>query len=283
MAGRTSSRMRFTSTRVLRCLLAACVSPGLIGAPARAADPVIAAAGDIACDTTSEFFNGGLGTDGHCRQRATSDLLVDGGPLRGADARRHPVPRRRPGGLRGLLRPELGAGQADHPPDRRQPRVRHVERARLLRLLQRRRRQTGPAGDRDKGYYSYDLGSWHLVALNSNCDQLDRGAPRTDALPGSPQEHWLRTDLAAAPQARARSPTGTPRASTPGYRGNSPAAQAFWEALYEAGADLVLSGDAHDYERFAPQDPRGQLRPRPGHPPVRGRDRRRLLHRLEQR
>jgi hypothetical protein len=49
-----------------------------------------------------------------------------------------------------------------------------------------------------------------------------------------------------------------------GFRGNSPTGQAFWEALYASGADLVLSGDAHDYERFAPQDPRGNFDPARG-------------------
>jgi acid phosphatase type 7 len=78
MAGRTSSG-RLTRSRVLVCVLSACAFSALIGAPAHAADPVIAAAGDIACDTGSEFFNGGAGTPGHCRQRATSDLLVNRG------------------------------------------------------------------------------------------------------------------------------------------------------------------------------------------------------------
>ena len=58
-----------------------------------------------------------------------------------------------------------------------------------------------------------------------------------------------------------------------GYRGNSPTGQAFWEALYAAGADLVLSGDAHSYERFAPQDPRGNFDPARGIRAVRGRHR----------
>ena len=64
--------------------------------------------------------------------------------------------------------------------------------------------------------------------------------------------------------ANARSLTWHSPRFNSGYRGNSSTGQAFWDALYEAGADLVLSGDAHSYERFAPQDPRGNLDPARG-------------------
>ena len=129
-------------SRALACsfaLLAACVALALIGAPAQAADPVIAAAGDIACDTGERVLQRRLG---HRRPLPPAGHVGPArgrGPLRGADAGRHPVPRRRPGGLRGLLRPDLGTREADHPPDRRQPRVRDIGRAGLLRLLQRAR------------------------------------------------------------------------------------------------------------------------------------------------
>jgi hypothetical protein len=102
-----------------------------------------------------------------------------------------------------------------------------------------------------------------MVALNTNCDQLDRGGGANGCAPGSPQEHWLRTDLGAERQQCTLAYMHSPRFNS-GYRGNSSTGQAFWEALYEAGADLVLSGDAHDYERFAPQDPRGNFDPARG-------------------
>ncbi len=66
----------------------------------------------------------------------------------------------------------------------------------------------GPAGPRGRGYYSYDIGAWHIVALNSNCTRVSCGA-------GSIQERWLRADLAAHPDRLARSPTGTTRATAP--------------------------------------------------------------------
>jgi hypothetical protein len=107
------------------------------------------------------------------------------------------------------------------------------------------------AGDPAKGYYSFDLGSWHLVSLNSNCSEIGG----CDA--GSPQEQWLRQDLAAtaAPcilgffhHARFSSVAGT-RSSM----------LAFWQAFYDYGGDVVLSGHDHVYERFAPQTPDGTL------------------------
>jgi hypothetical protein len=113
---------------------------------------------------------------------------------------------------------------------------------------------TGPAGDRTKGYYSFDLGSWHLVALNSNCAQAGGcGA-------GSPQETWLRSDLAAHPAACTLAYWHHPRFSS-GQHGNTTAVAPLWDALYAAGADLVLNGHDHDYERFAPQTPGGAADP----------------------
>ena len=108
------------------------------------------------------------------------------------------------------------------------------------------------AGNRTKGYYSFDLGTWHLVALNSNCSAVG-GCDE-----GSPQEGWLRADLAARRAVCTLAYWHHPRFSS-GKHGSDPTYTAFWQALYEADADLVLVGHDHDYERFAPQDPRGRL------------------------
>jgi len=102
------------------------------------------------------------------------------------------------------------------------------------------------AGDSLLGYYSYDLASWHIVVLNSVAD----------ARAGSAQEQWLRADLAAHPAACTLAYWHYPRFSS-GLHGNSPEMEAAWEALYEAGAEVVISGHDHDYERFAPQTPSG--------------------------
>ena len=127
-----------------------------------------------------------------------------------------------------------------------------------------RGQQNGPAGPRDKGYYSFDLGSWHLIALNSSCDQLDTGRGRQRVCAGLAAGALAANRPRGPAHVTARSPTGTSRASTPVTAATHRTGQAFWDALYEAGADLVLSGDAHDYERFAPQDPRGNLDPARG-------------------
>ena len=229
-------------------------------APALAADPVIAAAGDIACDTTSEFYNGGLGIDNRCRQRATSDLLVNGGlsaVLTLGDTQYHvgsfddfqAVFDPTWGRVKPIIRPIVGNHEYG------------TSNARgYFDYFNGDGRQRGPAGERGKGYYSYDLGNWHLIALNSVCDQLDRGATAHGCAPGSPQEHGLRADLAANRRTCTLAYVHSPRFNS-GYRGNSALVQPFWNALYEARADLVLSGDAHDYERFAPQDPEGRFDP----------------------
>jgi acid phosphatase type 7 len=106
------------------------------------------------------------------------------------------------------------------------------------------------AGDPGKGYYSYELGSWHIIALNSNCTIIACGA-------GSAQEQWLRADLAAHPAACTLAYWHHPRFSSGSAHGSSAATAAFWQALYDHNADLVIAGHDHLYERFAPQAPNG--------------------------
>ena len=107
------------------------------------------------------------------------------------------------------------------------------------------------AGDPTKGYYSFDVGAWHLIALNSECSSVG------GCQAGSPQETWLRADLAAHPAACTLAYWHKPRFSSGGLHPSSAAFQPLWQALYDAQADVVLSGHAHDYERFAPQAPNG--------------------------
>jgi hypothetical protein len=104
------------------------------------------------------------------------------------------------------------------------------------------------AGDRSKGYYSYDLGAWHVIVLNSNLLMTA----------GSFQETWLRADLAAHPMRCTLAIWHHPRFSS-GHHGSSTTLQPLWQALYDANADLVVSGHDHIYERFKPQTPDGQV------------------------
>src|SRR5918993_4657193 len=103
-----------------------------------------------------------------------------------------------------------------------------------------------------KGYYSYDLGSWHIVALNSNCEKVG-GCSET-----SPQGQWLQQDLTAHPAQCTLTYFHHPLYAT-GTGTRTPNVKPFWDMLYSSGADVILSGHAHRYERHAPRNPDGQL------------------------
>lgn len=110
----------------------------------------------------------------------------------------------------------------------------------------------GPAaGDSKDGFYSYDLGPWHIVVLNSECIEIGG----CDA--GSREEKWLRADLVAHPGACTLAYWHKPLFSSGGAHGNDPEIKPFWQALYDARATVVVNGHDHDYERFAPQTPDG--------------------------
>jgi acid phosphatase type 7 len=233
-----------------RLLVTAAACAALMGVtvPEASADPVIAAAGDIACDPSDPGYNGGSGTADRCRQRATSDLLVGAG-------------------LAAVL--PLGDIQYDAPTasnlaevyDPTWGRVKSISRPILgnhdgsgtsyFNYFNGVGVNDGPAGPRGRGYYSYDVGSWHIIALNSNCTTVACGA-------GSIQETWLRADLAAHPSACTLAYWHHPRYSS-GHDGSHVTLQPFWAALNEVGAELVLSGHSHDYERFAPKDANGAV------------------------
>jgi Concanavalin A-like lectin/glucanases superfamily/Bacterial Ig-like domain len=111
------------------------------------------------------------------------------------------------------------------------------------------------AGDPTKGYYSFDLGTWHVVILNSTCGAIG------GCHAGSPQETWLRADLDANPAACTLAVIHSPRFSSGSIHGNDLEVTDLWRALYDEGAEVVLSGNDHLYERFAPQTPTGALSP----------------------
>ena len=236
-----------------------------VGAPATG-DPVVAAAGDIACDPLSSSFNGGLGTSSSCRQKYTSDLLVGAelaavlaaGGHRSTRTARSPSSSSRttrPGGAsRTITHPAVGNHEYQTP-----------KRRRLLRLLQWGGRPDRPRGRPQQGLLQLRHRQLARVALNSNCSQVGGcGA-------GSPQETWLQAGprrpprelharLLAPPALQLRRARATPRrCSRSGRRSTTPS------------ADVVLTGHDHGYERFAPQTPAGARGPQPRHPRVRRR------------
>jgi hypothetical protein len=107
--------------------------------------------------------------------------------------------------------------------------------------------QAGPLG---LGYYSFPLGNWHAVSLNSNIDVAE----------GSTQGRWLLVDLAANPSKCTIAYWHYPLFSS-GQNGDNPQMRAFWRILFAAGVDVVVVGHDHLYERFAPQDPDGRFDP----------------------
>ena len=97
----------------------------------------------------------------------------------------------------------------------------------------------------DRGYYSYELGAWHVVVLNSSC------GPAGGCETGSPQQRWLAAELARSTAACTLAYWHHPRFSS-GLHGSDPTMAALWSTLARAGADVVLAGHDHHYERFAP-------------------------------
>jgi hypothetical protein len=108
------------------------------------------------------------------------------------------------------------------------------------------------AGDPTRGYYAYDLGTWRIYALNSNCWQIGGCGS------ASPEARWLRGDLATHPRACVLAYWHHPLFSS-GPHGDDGFVRPLYWALYDAGAEIVLSGHDHLYERFAPQAPSGTL------------------------
>src|SRR5215210_697615 len=101
-----------------------------------------------------------------------------------------------------------------------------------------------------EGYYSYDLGSWHIVALNSNCGKVGG----CDA--SSPQGRWLQRDLANHPAQCTLAYFHHPLYATANGT-NTLGVKPFWDMLHASGADVILSGHAHRYELHAPMTPEG--------------------------
>lgn len=103
------------------------------------------------------------------------------------------------------------------------------------------------AGKKGEGYYSYDVGPWHIIALNSNCDYVGCG-------PDSEQYKWLKRDLKNNPSRCTMAIWHHPRVSS-APEGKDKSVKPFWDLLYEYGADVIVNGHSHIYERYAPQNP----------------------------
>jgi fibronectin type III domain protein len=231
---------------------------GSLGGQAEGAtDPTVAAVGDMACSPWHPSYNNGDGTATECRHRHVSDLLVnpspdalldlgdnqyDEGQLDEYQDVYHPTF----GRANAVVYPSLGNAEYDTPNAQG-----YFDYFSSVGVTARILGTAADAANFNSGYYSFDIGSWHLIALNSNCAQVGGcGA-------GSPQELWLKSDLAAHPNRCTLAYWHHPRWNS-GELGNDSTTRVFWTDLYAAHADLVLNGHGnHHYERFLPQNPSG--------------------------
>jgi dipeptidyl aminopeptidase/acylaminoacyl peptidase len=208
-------------------------------------DPQIIAAGDIACDPASPYFNGGVGVPRHCGQSRTANLLLRddfwnvlvlgdtqysngdyGKFLQSYDPTW--------GRSKYLQRPTVGNHEYQTAANG------------YFDYFNGQGINDGPAGPRGYGYYSFDIGGWHVISLNSNCGKVPGGCEV-----GSPQEKWLDADLETHPARCTLAMWHSPLFSS--FKGGDVSTIALWQTLYAHGADVVLVGHHHFYERMAPQ------------------------------
>lgn len=208
----------------------------------------VVAAGDIACSATSAFFNGGLGDAKHCQMKATAaqaaaanpaavfplgDLQYDTATL----AEFQGSYDKSWGRFNAIVHPVIGnheyytTGAAGY--------FAHFGAA------------AGPAG---KAWYSFDLGSWHIISLNANCGKIGGCDPT------SVEGKWLAADLAADNAPCTLAMWHQPAFSS-ARQGNVTASLPLWQAVVRGGAELVLSGHHHHYERFTTMNAAGDPEP----------------------
>jgi hypothetical protein len=226
-------------------------SGSAVTTPIHAPGALLAAAGDIACDPKDPRFAQGSGTARACQARGTAELLPGRG-LRAvlalgdiqygsggiADYQASYAPSW--GRAKAITHPVLGDGD-----------YHNQNAAAYFRYF------GAAAGASNKGYYSFDVGSWHVIVLNTNCSRVG------GCQAGSPQERWLKADLAKNAAKCTLAAWHLPRFGSNAVRVDDTSLP-FWRDLYAAGAELILNGNNHFYERFAPQDPGGKADPARG-------------------
>jgi peptidoglycan/xylan/chitin deacetylase (PgdA/CDA1 family) len=232
-------------------------------------DPVIGSAGDIACDPTAAGFNNGLGFGGDCVAASTAKLLtgIDAVLPLGDDQYNC-------GGVsafeqgygptwgvkRSITYPVPGdkdwttSGGTDCPST---PGAGYQQYFSSSGGIFGSPLPSAVNVSDTSAYYSYNLGSWHVIALNTApCVLTDPGF----CAAGSAQDLWLQNDLAHNTASCTVAYYQNPRwASTASGSGGDSTMQQLWQDLYKGGADVVLNGDSHWYERFAPQNASGVL------------------------
>jgi hypothetical protein len=208
----------------------------------------VGAAGDVACSPRTTGWNRGAGTWTDCRQALTADMLAAGS----LDAVFALGDLQYPRGDLADFRAGYGATWG-----------RFLAMTRPIVGNHEYEDSSGAAGywdyfgaaagNRGEGWYSLDLGAWHVVALNTNCEVVA-------CTPGSAQEQWLRADLAANPGRCTLAIMHHPRfTSGPNENGLAgfPEIAPLWDALHQAGVEVALAAHMHNYERFPAMDSAG--------------------------
>lgn len=220
--------------------------------PTAAGDPVIVAAGDIACDPANANFSGS--STSSCQMVATSRLVANISPSAvlilgdnqyycGSLSAYQQAYALSWGLFKSITHPSVGNHEyltsggtgCDST---------NTGAAGYFNYF------GSSAGTMGQGYYSYDVGTWHLIALNSNCSNAGGCSS------GSPQGKWLTADLAAHSNTCTLAYWHIPVWSSGGRASSN--MSTLTQILYNANADLILDAHDHDYERFAPQNPQGQ-------------------------
>ncbi len=228
-------------------LLAVFLSGTSAFASAAAAYPVVGAAGDIACSPSSRYFNGGYGTSTRCHMRQTARVLSRMSPDRVLPLGDVQYER---GEYSNFLKSYDRSWGRFFSITRPTPGNHEYETSGASGYFRYFGARAGPGS---RGYYSFNFGGWHIVSLNSNCEEVGGCGP------GSRQHRWLVGDLYRnRGRACTLAFTHHPRFSSGNEHGNWRELRYLWKALDDSGAEAFLSGHEHDYERFRPLDYRGR-------------------------
>ena len=279
-------RTRVSAAVVATCgltMLVACSSssdPNAVGSNSTSVSPVIAVTGDIACDPESEDFNGGEGSydsgteEWQCMQRHVASTVASIPGLVGVlTVGDNQYARGNSGQFDGSFGQEGSWGQFLNMANRSQSLIhptpgnheyyngKVTDADDYFQYFNGSTApgSTGPAGEFRKGWYSWDVGSWHLIALNGECKALYGSA--TLCAPTTEEMQWLANDLkqnAANPDNKCIAAYWHRPLFTTGKDDPTPWVKSFWDLLYQYKADVVVNGHNHSYERYAKLNPDGK-------------------------
>lgn len=262
----------------LFCATLTTMAPNITATSAQAdslGNPTIAAVGDMACDPANKGFNRGAGTSIACGENRVSDAMladttIDGGVLGlgdyqydCGDAADYAVSY---DPTWGRLDPKFDATVAGNHEYKTGtdkygspcPSSNTTAAGYFTRFDFTTNASIGSVSHPDtQGHFSFDLGSWHLIALNGNCKNAYVGGCSAT----SAQTQWLRADLTANTQPCVLAFWHQPLFTGVGT-GKMSAYRRWWDVLYSYGADVVLNGHVHNYQRFNPMNSSGVLDPR---------------------